>query len=89
MINQRLIQSSLRFSNSFPNDRRMPSVLIKTAVQFFDLKQYGQAQQAGERLISRPVTEPAITLKAWTIVSHSRFQLADYSGAESAYSVLL
>ena len=88
-VNQRLIQSSLRFSDSFPEDKRMPSVLIKTTAQFFDLKQYAQAQQGGERLINRPNTDPKITRKAWVIVAHSRFQLANYPSAEIAYIEVL
>ncbi|MDJ0834160.1 MAG: tetratricopeptide repeat protein [Gammaproteobacteria bacterium] len=88
-LNQRLIQSSLRFSDSFPNDKRMPAVLIKTTAQFFDLKQYTQAQQGAERLINRPNTDPKITRKAWVIVAHSRFELANYPNAELAYIEVL
>lgn len=84
-INDRLIQSSLRFSDQFPGDKRMPAVLMSTAEQFFDLKKYPEAQDAGLRLITNPTINAKVKHKAWIIVAHSQFELTQYAEAEKSY----
>ncbi len=88
-VNQQLIQDSLRFSENFPEDKRMPAVLLKTAEQFFDLKNYAQSKTVAERLINNPITKPTIKHDAWVLIAHSSFELADYSNAEKAYTRIL
>jgi len=89
LINDNLIQSSLRFSEQFPDDKRMPDVLLKTAEQFFDLKKFSQAQSAALRLTNNPQVKPGIKHTAWTLIAHSNFELADYAAAEKAYIQVL
>ena len=89
LINERLIQSSLRFSDQFPDDERMPAVLLKTAEQLFSLKRFSQAQLAAQRLTNNPQIKPAVKQKAWVLIAHSSFELADYVAAEKAYTQVL
>lgn len=84
-IHEQLIQSSLKFSYFFPNDKRMPDVLLKTAEQIFDLKQYSQAHTAAERLVNNPQVNNKIKQRAWIVMAHSSFELQQYSAAENAY----
>ena len=89
-INEQLIQSSLRFSNQFPNDKRMPSVLLKTAEQFFDLKRFSEARDTSRRLAGNPqIKDPKIDHSAWVILAHSQFELSDFASAEVAYKEVL
>ena len=88
-IRQRLITSSLRFSETFPQDRRMPAVLLKAAELEFGLKDYEQARNHAQQLVDRPGTDPLILHKAWTLIAHSSFELLDYERAELAYGQAL
>jgi TolA-binding protein len=88
-INDDLIQSSLKFSYLFPGDKRMPDVLLKTAEQFFDLKQYDQASSSAERLVNNPDLELNIKHRAWIVIAHSNFEIKNYPVAEQAYTQVI
>ncbi len=88
-IQQRLIASSLRFSEKFADDRRMPAVLLKAAELEFGLKQYEPAREHAQQLVDRPETDPLIRHKAWTLIAHSSFEMQDYERAELAYGQAL
>jgi len=84
-INEQLLQSSLRFSDQFPDDKRMPSVLLNTAEQFFDLKRYPEANDAALRLVQNPTIKPEVKHNAWILIAHSQFELNKFAEAEVAY----
>ena len=88
-IRQRLVASSLRFSEKFPADRRMPAVLLKAAELEFGLKQYEPAREHAQQLVDRPGTDALIRHKAWTLIAHASFELQDYERAELAYGQAL
>jgi len=88
-VNELLIQSSLRFSDQFANDKRMPAVLLNTAEQFFDLKRYTETVEAAHKLVINPVVKPKVKHNAWVLIAHSRFELAQYAEAELAYQNVL
>ena len=88
-INDALIQSSLKFSYTFPGDRRMPDVLLKTAEQFFELQQYDQASASAERLVNNPELDVKIKQRAWILIAHSNFEMKDYPVAEQAYKQVI
>ncbi len=88
-INDNLLQSSLKFSYFFPDDKRMPDVLLKTAEQFFDLKQYVQANTAVQRLLNNPQLDVKLKHRAWIVIAHSNFKLKNFSVAEDAYLQVL
>lgn len=89
VINQQLIQSSLRFADTFPNDKRMPSVLMKTTEQYYDSKQYADSLIIAQRLIDYPQVDPQIRHQAWIIAAHSEFELTLYAEAEYSYTQVL
>ena len=89
LLQQRLIASSLRFSKQFPEDPRMPAVLLRAAELEFGLEQYEPARAHAQQLIDLPVTDPLIRHKAWTLIAHSSFELLDYERAELAYGQAL
>ena len=89
LINDQLIQSSLRFSDQFPADKRMPGVLLKTAEQFFDLKKFSLAKTTAERLVNQPQIKPEMHHNAWILIAHSNFELSDFAAAEKAYLEVL
>ena len=104
-IQQRLIASSLRFSEKFADDKRMPAVLLKAAELEFGLKQYEAAREHAQRLVQQPAAtaqngstdkpparlpiDPLIRHQAWVLIAHSSFELQDYERAELAYSQAL
>ncbi len=88
-INEALIQSSLRFSDRFAQDKRMPAVLLNTAEQFFDLKRYAEAKDAAHKLVANPTVNDKVKHNAWILIAHSQFELANYAEAEIAYIKVL
>ena len=87
---QRAINSALRFSQRFPNDKHVPAVLAKTAEELYALKDYPRAAETAQVIIQRKdITDPAIRKTAWTVYGHSEFELAVYVQAEQAYKNIL
>lgn len=84
-IINRLIQSSLRFSDKYSDDRRMPNVLLKTAEHFFELNKFPQTIEAATRLVNNPEVEKKVIHSSWVLIAHSEFELANYAQAEIAY----
>ncbi len=83
------IDSALRFAETFPDDKRVPAVLLQTAEQFFAKKQYQQASEFASRLTSNPIADEKTRQSAWTINAHSQFATAQYAQAEKSYLQLL
>ena len=87
---QATVDSSLRFANTFPDHEHAAPVLGAAADDLYGMKQYPQTIVAGRQLIDTyPAAEPALLRSAWTVVSHSHFELAQYAEAEVAYTQLL
>ncbi len=88
-LKDRLIQSSLKFSDQFPADKRASDVSLKTAEQFFDIKKYDEAKKTAERLVNKPEIKADVQHKAWILIAHSSFELKDFVTAEKAYTAVL
>ncbi|MCK5664893.1 MAG: tetratricopeptide repeat protein, partial [Thiotrichaceae bacterium] len=89
IIQNKQIFSSIKFSETFADDKRTPGVLLKTAEQYFDLKKYSPAQTTANQLVNNPQVEPQIQHSAWIIIAHSSFELTEYSTAENAYAKVI
>lgn len=89
LINEQLIQSSLKFSDHFTTDKRMPDVLLQTAEQFFELKKFALAKSTADRLLKQPQLKVQQAQTARVIIAHSDFELEDYAAAEKAYQAVL
>jgi TolA-binding protein len=87
---QRSINSALRFSAEFPNDKRVPAVLAKTSEELYALKDYQRASSTAKVLLQRKdITDPKLRRTAQIVYGHSQFELGDYLAAESAYQSVL
>ena len=87
---QATVDSSLRFANTFPEHEHAAPVLGAAADDLYGMKQYPQTIAAGRQLIETyPTAEQALRRNAWTVVSHSHFELAEFAAAEAAYTELL
>lgn len=79
------ILSALRFVEQFPNDKRVVSVMAKTADQLFKAKDYLRAASVAEKLVKKNIKDPKLAKTAWTVLGHSQFELTNYKEAETAY----
>jgi len=89
IFQQERVASALKFSRAFPTDPRMPAVLLQSAKQFFEWKDYPNATQAAYQLVGDPRIDKKIHRSAWTIIGHSHYAAMEYKNAEDAYITLL
>ncbi len=79
------ITSSLNFADNFPDDSRVPAVLLKVAEEFDELKQYQDAATVARRITQ--LQDPNLAkmqVNAWAIVANAEFELGNYKEAEEA-----
>ncbi len=87
---QRRIESALRFSSMFPQDKRAPAVLTNASEALYAQKDYERANIAASRLLSDyPQGDPKLKRTALVVQGHSRFEMADYAGAQESYTTVL
>ena len=84
-LRQQAINSSLRFAEQFPDDKRVPAVLTKTANELFKSNDYLRAASVAQKLVSMPGADQSMTRTAWIILGHSQFAMKNYAQAEHAY----
>jgi len=84
-LRQKAITSALRFTEQFPNDKRVPSVLAKTADELFKANDYLRAASVSQKLVKMNTADPTMQRNAWIILGHSEFELKNYAEAEQAY----
>lgn len=81
------IDSELRFARVFFEDPRASAVLGHAASDLFALGDYRQAAKTADKLVHIEPSPPLDILSpAWLVMGHSYFELANFSGAESAYT---
>ena len=85
LLPKKRIDSALRFTSAFPNDKRAPVVLLQTAEHFFAEKEYEQANELAVRLTENQKSDQKAQKTAWTIIAHSQYALKHYPEAEKAY----
>jgi len=89
-IRQRVIESSVRFADSFPLDPRATKVLTNSAEQFYAERNYGRAIDMARRVIDHdPPATPELKRTAWTVLAHSEFDRGRFAQAEKAYQQVL
>jgi tetratricopeptide (TPR) repeat protein len=84
------IASSLKFADTFPAHEEAAPVLGRAADDLYGLRDYEEAITAGQQLVEVHA-DADITLRrrAWTVISHSHFDLARYDAAEVSYLQVL
>lgn len=87
---RKTIASTLRFSERFPEDSRVDSVLAKATEEFYAMHDYAGAIETAQRLLNRPAKNNERTRSnAWIILGHAKFESGDYANAEKAYQTAL
>lgn len=88
--NEHKIISSISFSDYYPTDKRAVPILTTAAQDLFTNDELPRAIITAERLVNwQPTPKVELQKTAWTILSHSRFELKQYVEAEVAYRKLL
>jgi tetratricopeptide (TPR) repeat protein len=84
------VASSLKFANAFPDHAQAAPVLGAAADDMYEMKEYGAAIEAAQRVIDTyPAADAGIRRSAWIVVAHGSFELADYPRAEHGYGQVL
>jgi len=91
MWQQKSIASALLFSEKFPHDKRVSSVLAKTSEILYAHKNYQRANETARLLLTKKskYSTPLDKRTAWIIIGHSEFALKNYSESEKAYKQVL
>ena len=84
------IESQLRFSETFADDKRVPAVLSKTIEELFAKNRYQPTIEVANRLLGLPHkrTQSKQRYVAKNVIAHSLFALEQYPEAEKAYLAL-
>jgi len=89
-VQQRALDSSLRFAGAHPADARTPGVLTNTAEKLYALHEYARAATVAQRVLEiTPPVAAALRRTAWTVMAHTEFERAAYDRAEGAYQQAL
>jgi len=84
------LNSSIRFSNEFPDDKHAPAVVTKTAENLLQSKRYEQAAEFAKRITdNKNIKQLDLQRTAWIVYSHAQYELKKYEEAEKAYSVAI
>ncbi|VAX12946.1 TPR domain protein, putative component of TonB system [hydrothermal vent metagenome] len=88
---QKAITSALRFSESFPKDKRALSVLANAVNMLDAMGDYSRARDSALSLTRKLTATSKTSLQrtAWLILGHASFELAEFKQAETAYSQAL
>ena len=80
------LQSSLRFATTFQDHPESAAVLVRTAREVFDAKDYPKAIDVADIVLSRrPAVDVEKQRTAWTVIANSQFELGQFDKAEGAY----
>ena len=80
------LDSSMRFGKSFPAHPESVAVLVRAAREYYELKDFGKALEAGSLVVSHePDASVADRSTAWNVVANSYFDEGDFAAAENGY----
>lgn len=89
-LNNQLLNSSIRFSNTYPDDKNAPAVITKTAESLFAIKKYETAIDFSSRVINSQKPVKKMHLKTCLIVNaHANFELGSYAASEKSYQAAI
>jgi len=88
-LRKKRIKSAVRFTTTFPDDRRVADVELQTAQQFYKWEEYPEAIASVQRLIENKNVDKPTKKIAWTILADAQFSTEDYAAAETSYTTLL
>jgi cellulose synthase operon protein C len=80
------LDSSLRFATAFQNHPESAPVLVRTAREYYDLKDYAKAIDVADIVLARqPPVDVEKQRTVWTVIANSQFELGQYDKSEGAY----
>jgi tetratricopeptide (TPR) repeat protein len=80
------LESGLRFATTFQDHPESVTVLVRTAREMFDAKEYGKAADVADIVLARrPAVDADKQRTAWTVIANSQFELGQFDRAEGAY----
>jgi len=89
-VQQRAIESSLRFVDAHPTDARTPGVLTNTAEKLYAQHDPARAVIVAQRILDLQPPAPAdMRRTAWTVIAHTEFDRGAYDRSEAAYQQVL
>ena len=89
-VKEATVESSLRFTSTFPDHEEAPVVLGAAADDLYEMKDFERAIESGRLLVERyPTSDPDLRRSAWAVVAHSSIDIAEYVDAEHAYTEVL
>jgi len=89
-VQQRAIESSLRFVDAQPTDPRTPGVLTNTAEKLYALHDSTRALTVAQRILElKPPAPIEMRRTAWTVIAHTEYDRGAYDRAETAYQQVL
>lgn len=85
-VKQRIIQSSLKFADTYPEHEKVTVVLGAAADDLYEMKNFELAVKTARKLIDNyPNAEKDLQRSAWLVVAHGSFDLKVYPDAEAGY----
>jgi len=80
------LDSGLKFATTFPQHPESAPVLVRTARELYDTKDYAKAVEVADLVLARrPPVDVDKQRTAWTVIANGQFELAQYDKAEGAY----
>jgi len=80
------LDSAMRFATTFPQHPESAPVLVRTAREFYDLKDYAKAIEVADIVLARrPPVDADKQRIAWTVTANGQFELGQFDKAEGAY----
>ncbi len=80
------IESSILFADTYPLDRRAAPVLTHSAEILFQQQQFERAIELATRItIWQPEPEIKLQKTAWLVLGHSQYELEQFDSAEVSY----
>lgn len=84
------VASVLRYTERYPQDPRMATLLTSLAQESYGAKEYSKTQLLARRVIEMAdKATPEQLQSAWTVTAHSDFESGEYARAEASYQQMM
>jgi len=86
------VNIALKYTESFPNDKRTPAVMLKAAEDLVELKRLGEASSVAQKLIDsskKKKLDKKTIGSAWAVIATAEFELGNHEKAEQASLAIL
>jgi tetratricopeptide (TPR) repeat protein len=85
-LHKQALDSGLRFASAYPEHPESANILVRTAREYYDTKQYPQAIATADLLLARrPPVDTEKQRTAWTVIANGQFEQGQFDKAEGGY----